>query len=581
VRPRGSDVFRPLVFGVFPSVLPGACGLPPEPTRRLLRQVSAALGVETSAHATGIQSTHTPPLGRRASVQRRRNGPQHQPAAQSQQRLYSHVVHPASVLTLINANRMRPPIAPVGLDYVATAAREGGIETVVLDLGLTPAPDAALADHFACHEPRLVGLTFRNVDDCFWPSATSFVPELCELVTTLRGLTEAPIVLGGVGFSVFAERIWQLVKADYGVRGDGERAIVELYRALEDPGRLAQVPGLLWRDRDRVAINPPAFGRAEPLAVPTQRDAIDNAGYFRVGGQIGVETKRGCPRRCTYCADPLAKGSQVRWRSPTDIADEFSALAAQGVDVIHLCDGEFNVPRPHALEVCHELQRRGLGERVHWYTYATVTPFDDELADGMQRAGCVGIDFTGDAGCNAMLAAYGHPHRREDLTAAVRRCRDRHLRCMVDLLLGGPGETPDTVRETVAFLQQIAPDCVGASLGIRLYPGTRLASSLLRDPTILDRGGIRRKYDGAIDLLRPTFFIAPELGNRPAALVRELVGDDPRFFPPAEEATGGHAEGDHNYNDNPPLARAIEAGMRGAYWDILSQLRNAASNPRV
>ena len=99
------------------------------------------------------------------------------------------------MLTLINTNRMTPPIAPIGLAYTAAAARAGGIETHVLDLGLAEDPAGAMAEHFAQHQPRLVGLSFRNVDDCMWPSGEWFVPGLCELVSSLRGLTDAPIVI--------------------------------------------------------------------------------------------------------------------------------------------------------------------------------------------------------------------------------------------------------------------------------------------------------------------------------------------------------------------------------------------------
>jgi radical SAM superfamily enzyme YgiQ (UPF0313 family) len=471
------------------------------------------------------------------------------------------------MLVLINANQMQPPVAPIGLDYVATAAQQAGISTEVVDLCLADDPDRLLPEYFARVSPMLVGVTFRNVDDSFWPSATWFVPALTELVTQLRQLTSAPVLLGGVGFSVFAERLVQRTGADYGIRGDGEQAIVELWHALTGKGALEQVPGLVWRNGGSVRSNRPAWPAT--LSVPTSRSSIDNAAYFARGGQGGIETKRGCPRKCIYCADPLAKGTRVRERDPREIADEFETLAGQGVDVLHLCDGEFNVPRLHAQRVCEELISRKLSERVRWYTYATVTPFDAQLAALMHRAGCVGIDFTGDAGSNHMLVRYSHPHRQSDLGETVRLCRQHQIRCMIDLLLGGPGETPETVQETISLLKSIAPDRVGASLGLRLYPGTPAAAQLLAEGPLEDNPGIRRKYSGPVELLRPTFFISPALGSRPAELVRELIGSDTRFFPPAEEALAGHAAGDHNYNDNAPLVAAIARGERGAYWDIL------------
>ncbi len=306
--------------------------------------------------------------------------------------------------------------------------------------------------------------------------------------------------------------------------------------------------------------------------MPTARRWIDNAACFRRGGQGAVETKRGCPRRCLYCADPIAKGPAARLRDPDEVADEVEALARQGVDVLHLADGEFNLPADHARAVCEALIARRLGEGVRWYAYLAVTPFDADLARAMRRAGCVGIDFTGDSASDAMLAAYRHPHRRDDLARAVRLCRENRIAVMVDLLLGGPGETPETVRETIEFLKAAGPDCVGAALGVRVYPGTPMAGWLARQGPPETKPGLRRRYDGPVDALRPTFYIAPALGERPAALVRDLVGGDPRFFEPAEEVADPDDRG-YNYNDNTDLVEAVAAGARGAYWHILQRMR--------
>jgi radical SAM superfamily enzyme YgiQ (UPF0313 family) len=474
------------------------------------------------------------------------------------------------MLTLINANRMQPPVAPIGLDYVATTTRLAGFDTCVLDLCLTTDPGSALRKHFHRNGPRLVGVSFRNVDDCFWPSATSFVTDLIELVAAVRQHSDSPVALGGVGYSIFADRLVEETGADFGIRGDGETATVRLLGALEGRERFADVPGLVWRDHNRLVCNPPAWPQG--LEIPTSRDAIDNRRYFELGGQAGVETKRGCPRSCLYCADPVAKGNLARTRDPEQISSEFEALAAQGVDVVHICDGEFNLPRAHAARVCESLIARHLGDRVRWYTYAAVTPFDAELAGLMRRAGCVGINFTSDAGSDEMLATYGHPHRRQHLATAVRLCREHGIACMLDLLLGGPGETPETLADTVAWSKHVGPDCVGASLGLRLYPGTPAAGLVPGAGVTENDSGILRKYAGRVDLLHPTFYISPALGEHPATLVRDLIAGDPRFFPPAEAAPEGHAGGDHNYNANAPLTRAIASGARGAYWDILRRL---------
>jgi radical SAM superfamily enzyme YgiQ (UPF0313 family) len=479
------------------------------------------------------------------------------------------------LLTLINTNRMLPPIAPIGLDYVAGAARQAGAEVELIDFCLADDPAAAMAAYFARRQPDLVGLSFRNIDDCFWPGSVWFVPELAATVRTLRTLTDAPLVLGGVGFSIFARQIVEFTGADFGIRGDGEPAIVALLTELKGSRRFKRVDGLVWWQDGTLRVNRPSW--PQELAVPTCRDMIDNPTYFRRGGQIGLETKRGCNRQCIYCADPLAKGTLLRGRKPADVADEVETLLAQGVNVLHLADSEFNVPGEHAQAVCEELIRRRLGERVRWYAYLAAVPFDAALAESMRRAGCVGINFTSDAASVAMLATYRQPHRREDLMTAVRLCRANGIAVMTDLLLGGPGETPETAAESIGFFKELDPDCAGAALGIRLYPDTPAAAIVAAEGPLETNAGIHRCYEGPIDLLRPTFYVAPTLGPRPARLVRELIAGDPRFFEPADDApeaiAGDDPCADYNYNQNQPLVDAIAQGARGAYWDILRRMR--------
>jgi len=470
---------------------------------------------------------------------------------------------------------MVPLIGPIGLDYVAASADKAGIDVEVVDLGLADQPEKVIKDYFSTREPELVGLSFRNADDCFWPSADWFVPGLKDTIKDIRAVTNAPIVIGGVGFSIFAKSIVEHTGADFGISGDGETATIELYRQLTAARRFQDVPGLVWREKKTINSNPPSW--PDSISLGTSRKFIDNKSYFKRGGQCGLETKRGCNRPCIYCADPLSKGTMLRLRDPSEVADEVESLLSQGIDVLHLCDSEFNVPRNHAYAICEELNRRSLGDKVRWYAYLSPTPFDADLARVMARAGCVGIDFTGDSGSELMLQTYRQQHNREDLATAVKLCRLNKIAVMIDLLLGGPGETPRTVRETIEFIKQIGPDCAGAALGIRVYPGTAMEQIIAEELRKPKKSGIRRKYRGPINLLKPTFYISTALGERPAEFIRDLIAGDKRFFEPALEADSRTAEDDaanYNYNENLLLTKAISEGARGAYWDILRHIRS-------
>ncbi len=492
----------------------------------------------------------------------------------------------SNTVVLVNTNEMRPRIAPIALDYIGGALVAAGCEVELADLSFADEASVALARALRAAEPRLVAVTFRNSDDCFWPSGASFVPRLVEIVGIIRGLTQAPIVLGGAGLSVFPEPILEACGCEFGVRGEGEDAVPRLLRALEGGDGLDEVPGLVWRPRGHGRQewrgNPPRY--AQDLALPCSRDVVDNPRYFREGGQAGVETKRGCDCACTYCADPVIKGACVRTRKPAEVADEVEGLARRGIDVLHLCDSEFNVPPDHALAVCRELIRRRLAERVRWYTYSAVTPFSDELAGAMRQAGCVGVNFGADSANAGMLCTYGRRHTKQDIFAAIELCRRHGIRVMIDLLLGGPGETEATLRETIEAMKQAGPDCVGAALGVRLYPGTPLTRRLAAEGDLAANPHVRRrripslegicsKEDLAAQLLEPTFYISCELGESPAQLVVDAIGGDERFFEPVAEQTADN----YNYNDNLPLIDAIANGARGAYWDILRQMKGAAS----
>jgi radical SAM superfamily enzyme YgiQ (UPF0313 family) len=147
------------------------------------------------------------------------------------------------MLTLINTNTMLPPIGPIGLDYVAASVQQAGIEVEPLDLGLTDDPGKAISEYFSNRNPELIGLSFRNADDCFWPSADWFVPGLKEIIQTIRKVSDAPIVLGGVGYSIFPGPIFEQTNVEFGICGDGEAALPALVRQLRGSHRFSEVPG--------------------------------------------------------------------------------------------------------------------------------------------------------------------------------------------------------------------------------------------------------------------------------------------------------------------------------------------------
>ena len=156
----------------------------------------------------------------------------------------------------------------------------------------------------------------------------------------------------------------------------------------------------------------------------------------------------------------------MRLRPPAAIVHEIEQLAEQGIDVLHTCDSEFNLPEQHALEICREIVRRGLGDRIRWYAYCSPAPFSQELARAMRKAGCAGIDFGADHGDDAMLKRLRRDFRPADIHNAARRAKDEGMAVMLDLLLGSPGETKESIEQTIQVfnieslnVQLSLPDC--------------------------------------------------------------------------------------------------------------------------
>ena len=139
---------------------------------------------------------------------------------------------------LVNTNPIKPPIAPIGLEYVAEALNAAGHSVEALDLCWADDWGSAISGFFDKTSFDLIGITLRNTDDCVFTSRQSFLGEFADIVSTIRKHTDALIVLGGVGFSTMPEQVLNLCEADAGVWGYGEFVLVELADRIEEKREL-------------------------------------------------------------------------------------------------------------------------------------------------------------------------------------------------------------------------------------------------------------------------------------------------------------------------------------------------------
>jgi hypothetical protein len=469
---------------------------------------------------------------------------------------------------LINPNRMKPPVSPVALDHLDQCLREKGFHVDLLDLafsrGVVPDIKRAVAER-----PVLIGITVRNVDDSYLASQDFCLEKTKKIADLVRKHADSPIVLGGVGLSISPLAAARFLNAEFAIQGEGEIPLALLAKRIIRNQGWHDLPGLLYKCDGTYVSNPPCRHDLSKMSL-SQRRLVDNPRYFREGGMVGFETKRGCFKQCSYCADPLAKGRKVFAKPPREVALELKGLLDQGIDHFHTCDSEFNVPASHAEEVCREIIRSRIAEKVRWYAYAAPAPFPESLARLMKRAGCAGIDFGVDHVHPRMLKTLGRDFTAEDIMSTADLCHKFDLPFMYDLLIGAPGENRTTVRRLIEAMKRARPSRVGLSIGVRICPNTRLARRIAAEgitPANPNLFGVLEKNP---DLLKPIFYLSSKLGENPHAFIRDLVGGDSRFL----IGESGDAPENYNYNDNSALAEAIAAGYRGAFWDIMRRIED-------
>ncbi|WP_432000677.1 tryptophan 2-C-methyltransferase [Streptomyces sioyaensis] len=436
------------------------------------------------------------------------------------------------IITLINPNQIYPPIAPYALDVLTTALEAEGFDTHVLDLTFHVGDwKQALRDYFDGSRPLLVGVTCRNTDTVYAFEQRPFIDGYKAVIDEVRGLTAAPVIAGGVGFSTMPFALVDYFNVDFGVKGPGEKIICDLAQALVEGRTADHIPGLLInRGPGHVTRVPPPVlnGRAAAAPVPVAAPAplpapaplsfgavgryesrawqaetersytrrsgepykIDNLRYYREGGLGSILTKSGCVYKCSHCVEPDAKGTQFARRGVAAVVDEMESLTAQGIYDLHTTDSEFNLSISHSKSLLREIIRRREGDpagplrHLRLWVYCQPAPFDEEFAELLAAAGCAGVNVGADHVRPEMLDAWkvtGKGTRYYDFSDTVRLVELSHrygMLTMVEALFGMPGENLSTMRECVDRMMALDATVTGFSLGLRLFPYMDLAISL-------------------------------------------------------------------------------------------------------
>src|SRR5206468_7822696 len=182
-----------------------------------------------------------------------------------------------------------------------------------------------VVDTIRAFAPQAVGLSLRNLDNSAYPESCSYIEDYRALVSWVRETTDAPVVLGGAGFTVMPTTILEELHADYGVVGEGEFAFPWLLDAIEHGAAVRDGVGFrCQRVNGGMLVSATARIKQLDLAGEPDRGLFDVQRYYDRGGCINIQTKRGCCFDCVFCSYPLIEGNKVRARSPKRVIDEIA-----------------------------------------------------------------------------------------------------------------------------------------------------------------------------------------------------------------------------------------------------------------
>jgi anaerobic magnesium-protoporphyrin IX monomethyl ester cyclase len=357
----------------------------------------------------------------------------------------------------------------VTVPYLAAALRADGHEVEILDLLLARTTPAKIERRMERFRPQMVGITSVTLNH-------HIASQIAEVVRKCD--EEVPIAMGGPHVSFEIEGSFRDRDAlDFIGIGEGEHTLVELARALEGRMDLRDVRGIALRDRktgriERTAPRP-LEDDLDELAPPA-RDLAPLARYLAFDSQASVVTSRGCPYECVFCSAPARTSRKVRYRDPSLCVDEIEELAARGFGEITIEDDLFTLNRKHFLAVCGELSRRDTG--IRWNGFSRVDTITPEIVETMARSGCQAICFGVESGSQEILDLVKKHSSLAQVREAIQMTQAAGIIALASFIIGLPGETEETLRETIQFAESLRLE-FGSLYGFHVlapFPGTEL-----------------------------------------------------------------------------------------------------------
>lgn len=261
---------------------------------------------------------------------------------------------------------------------------------------------------------------------------------------------------------------------DFAVRSEGEMTMLELLNRLNEGGSFADIKSLAWRDGDTVVVNDKREYITDLDSLPyTDWDPLPLNKYFdRMTvrrNHVTMELSRGCVFGCTFCNHKFI-GRQVRKRSPEHVLGEIDMLTRRyGVHSIYFTDATLNFDNEWLKEICRGII--AMKRPLYWTCTARCDRADLETFKLMKQSGCIRMFLGVESGDNRMLKNMHKGENLDEIERGIRLAEESGIVPDLGFIIGLPGETPESIRNTIEFAKKHRKNPMGFTLATP-FPGT-------------------------------------------------------------------------------------------------------------
>ena len=306
---------------------------------------------------------------------------------------------------------------------------------------------------------------------------TRWVWHAYQLIPHLRGL--APLLVAG-GPHATSRPLEPLTHGfDISIAGEAEQPMCAISAA---DGGYSAIPGIWFRSENGAPqAGPPAHALEDldQLPHPLRAQHLFDSRWYQAGSSEvipgGILTSRGCPARCTFCANYVT-GRRFRFRSAAHVVDELNAYHDRfGVTFFPFWDDAFTADSNRLLELCAAFET-DLRFPIRWSAITRANMVTPTLLAAMKRAGCVSVNFGVESGDDDILRIIKKGVATRHVVQALEWSKELGLTTACNFMLGFPQDTPRTLHNTVRFMESIAPMVdTFSTLGVAVpFPGTPL-----------------------------------------------------------------------------------------------------------